>query len=294
MRVLLFGGEGQLGQEFRKKSLELHLEIAAPVMSEVDISSAEQVSFLIDKLKPEVVVNCAAYTAVDPAEQNRALAFAVNRDGVLSIARAAKRVGARVIHISTDYVFPGTGNRPLSESDPVAPLNVYGESKLAGEQVLLELMPESGLVVRTSSLHGQYGSNFVHTMIKLFTEKEVIPVVDDQWMSPTWAGWLAEVLLDLVRIETSGILHASGGGATTWHAFACKIYELAREQIKGCREVNIKPIKALEFARPAARPMYSVFDCSRLTQVLGRAPIPWEYGLRSHLKEIGLLGADQE
>lgn len=285
MKILLFGGSGQLGIEVTKRARDLNFEVLAPVTSEVNVSEREQVLYLANSVKPELLVNCAAYTAVDKAEVEREAAFKVNCDGAGYAAEAARKVGARFIHISTDYVFAGDLRRPLTEADPARPLSVYGESKLAGERRILELYPEGSLIVRTSSLHASGGVNFVNTMLKLFAEKPALKVVSDQVMSPTWAGWLAEVLLDLGRMDCCGLVHASCAGEVSWLDFAKGIQEMSR--LRGMCELH--PTTAAEFGRPAARPAYSVFDCSKLTGLLGRPPIDWRVGVRSHLRELGML-----
>ena len=287
MKILLFGGSGQLGYEIRPRAKALHIDLVAPITSEVDISDQQQVSRLIHDLKPDVIINAAAYTAVDLAESEPEKAFKVNAEGVRYIAEAAKDSGSRLIHISTDYVFDGSLGRPLKETDPVSPPNQYGASKLAGEQAALNAHPTNTLIVRTSSLHGAKGINFVHTMLKLFREKEEVSVVSDQVMSPTYAGWLAEVLLDLARLEVVGIIHASCRGAISWYEFAKEIHMLATKSGEKLK-AQVKPISAAEFYRPAIRPSYSVFDCSKLTETLGRAPIDWKEGLKQHLKELGI------
>lgn len=287
MKILLFGGSGQLGFEVQKRAFDLDFEVVSPVMSEVDITNISQVNFLTQKVRPDLVVNAAAYTAVDKAESEQDEAFKINRDGAGVVAQASREVGCRMIHVSTDYVFEGNGNTPLTERSLTNPLNVYGASKLAGEQQVLSILGKRGLVVRTSSLHGQRGENFVHTMIKLFSERELVKVVSDQWMSPTWAGWLAEVLLDLGRIECDGVVHASCAGAICWYDFAFAILESVRTKNENARRCKLEKTSVNEFVRPAKRPLYSVMDCTRLTSLLGRRPIPWQEGLRSHLSEIG-------
>lgn len=287
MKILIFGGAGQLGYEIRKRSFELEFEVISPVISEVDITDQRQVDFLIKETRPNVIINAAAYTAVDKAETDPTLAYKINRDGVAYIAQAAKTYHSRFVHISTDYVFPGIERRPLSENDVTNPVNVYGQSKLAGEENAKEICPDGSLIVRTSSLHGQKGVNFVHTMLKLFEEKDTLRVVDDQIMSPTWAGWLAEVVLDLCRLEVTGTVHACGDGAISWFEFAKEIYELAKRDLKKQSELIIEPCNASEYPRPAKRPSYSVMDCSKLEKILGRRRISWKAGLIGHLCDIG-------
>jgi dTDP-4-dehydrorhamnose reductase len=204
----------------------------------------------------------------------------------------AKELRVRHLWVSTDYVYAGDLGRPLREEDPVSPLGVYGASKVAGEQAIAELYPERSLIVRTSSLHGRCGENFVHTMLKLFASKPELKVVADQSMSPTWAGWLAEALLGLCRTEGTGIVHASGSGGCTWYEFAEAILTEARERYGIGKELRLLKTTAAEFARPARRPSFSVMNTERITTLLGRAPCTWREGLRSHLAEIRVLNSD--
>ena len=286
MKILLFGGSGQLGYEVIKRAGDLNFDLIAPHETEVDLGDLKTMLDLARKFKPEIVINCAAYTAVDKAEEQPAIAYKVNQDGARNVAECARDVGARMIHISTDYVFDGTATRPIVETEETNPINVYGGSKLGGElEVLKVLGDKQGLILRTQSLHGQKGQNFVHTMIKLFGEQERLKVVSDQYMCATWAGWLAEVILDFCRISAGGIFHASGAGVISWHEFACGIYEMVKPRLK--RNVTIEAVKASEFSRPAKRPAYSALDCSKLSAVLGRKPISWQEGLRRHLADIG-------
>lgn len=292
MKILLFGGSGQLGFELKKRAADLDFEVISPVTSEVNITEKDQVKYLMRTVDPEVVINCAAYTAVDKAEEEKDAAFAINRDGAANVAEALKSLKGRMIHISTDYVFDGSLGRPLREEDQTNPLGVYGASKLAGEQEVLSRLGDRGLVVRTSSLHGQKGVNFVHTMAKLMKERDVVRVVADQIMSPTWAGWLAEALLDLARIKCSGILHGSGRGAISWYDFASKIRDLMEPGMSGERLATIEKISAADLDRPAKRPQYSAFDTSKISMLLGRNPIDWAEGLTNHLREIGLVSQE--
>ncbi len=285
MKILLFGGSGQLGYELRVRAHDLNFEIVSPVSSEVDVGNEGQLRTLASQVKPDIVVNCAAYTAVDKAEVERENAFRINREGAKNSARAAADLGVRLIHVSTDYVFSGSGTTPLTEADPTGPINVYGESKLAGEQEATRILGDRALILRTASLHGQKGVNFVNTMLKLFAEKPSLKIVDDQYMSPTWAGWLAEVILDLSRIDTGGVVHASGEGTVSWYDFACAI----RDWSKPASSIKLDKISTAEFGRPARRPMFSAFDCSKLSKLLGRRPITWQEGLKRHLGELGAL-----
>jgi dTDP-4-dehydrorhamnose reductase len=288
VKILLFGGSGQLGFELKKRAKDLEFEVISPVTAEVNIAEAEQVSFLTNSVKPDVVINCAAYTAVDKAEEEPEKAYLINRDGARHVAEACAGLGIRLLHISTDYVFDGSLGRALREDDPTSPVSVYGKSKLAGEEAIASILGGQGLIVRTSSLHGQKGINFVHTMVKLFQERDVVRVVDDQMMSPTWAGWLAESLLDFARLDCGGVVHASCSGGISWFEFAQEILLQASKHFEGRSLAKVEPMSAAELNRPARRPTYSVFDTSRLSELLGRHPLPWKDGLAAHLHDIGI------
>lgn len=288
MKILLFGGSGQLGYEIQTRSYDLNFEVVSPVASEINISEGQQVAYLAEQIKPDLIVNCAAYTLVDKAEEERETAHKINCIGARNVAQAAKAINARLIHISTDYVFDGETDRALDEEHQTNPLNVYGQTKLEGEREIQKLYSEGSLILRTSSLYGQRGQNFVRTMLDLFRTKDTVRVVKDQIMSPTWAGWLAEVILDLGRINVSGIVHASCAGETSWFDFAAKILELSKDGLGNDIKVKLEPITAAEFSRPAKRPRYSVLDTSKLAGILGRKAITWEEGLERHLKEIGI------
>ncbi len=288
MKILLFGGSGQLGFELRKRAADLHFDLVSPVTTELDITDGVQVGNLISALRPAAVINSAAYTAVDKAEEEQERAFAINADGVRNIAEACARSGARLVHISTDYVFDGSLGRPLKEDDAVNPLSVYGKSKLAGEEYARSICGDSALIVRTQALYGARGVNFVHTMLKLFAEREELKIVADQYVSPTWAGWLAEILLDLVRLPVGGTFHASCSGVVSWFEFAQEIQRLAAGSFEGRRLARLEPTTAMELKRPAVRPTFSGFDTDKLAGVLGRPILGWQPALESFLREIGV------
>jgi dTDP-4-dehydrorhamnose reductase len=285
MKILLLGGSGQLGIEIRSRALDLNLEIISPISAEVNINNLSQILHLVNECKPDVIVNCAAYTAVDLAESEPDKAYATNCDGIKNICTAASEINAFVIHISTDYVFSGLNQTtPYTENDPTDPLSIYGKSKLAGEQFVVALGTK-GAVLRTSSLFGRKPPNFVLTMIDLFKKNGEVKVVSDIIMTPTWAGWLAETIIDLVRLPLTGIIHASCTGAISWFEFAQAI--LSRVQIKGIgTEVILIPILAKDYPRAAMRPSYSVMSTDKLAKHLGRSLLSWERGLDNVLKEV--------
>lgn len=289
MKILLFGGAGQLGHELRKRAADLEFQVVSPIVTEVDITERDQVSKVIASSRPDVVINCAAYTAVDKAEEEVEVAFQINRDGAGTVADACAIHKTRLIHVSTDYVFDGSLGRPLREEDATNPVSVYGRSKLEGEELVRAALGEDALIVRTQALYGARGVNFVATMLKLMSEREVIKVVSDQWVSPTWAGWLGEVLLDCARLRAGGVLHASSEGCVSWYEFAQEIYALSAPSFEGRKQGVIEPTTADLLNRPAKRPIYSVFDTSRLCSVLGRPTIKWRDALIAYLSEIGVV-----
>ncbi len=288
MKILLFGGSGQLGFELKKRAADLNFSLVSPVTKEVNISEETQVKSLVESLKPDLVINSAAYTAVDKAEQEVDLATAVNADGARYVAEACSRTKARLIHLSTDYVFDGLLQRPLREDDPVNPVSVYGRTKLQGEEYVRKIAGERGLIVRTQALYGQKGINFVHTMLKLFAERQELKIVDDQFVSPTWAGWLAEAVLDLARLQVHGTLHASCSGVVSWYDFAAEIHRLAAPSFEGRQMARIERTCAADLNRPAKRPVFSAFDVSKISDVLHRVPLTWNDALQRFLTEIGV------
>lgn len=289
MKILLFGGAGQLGWELSKRAEDLAFDVVSPVVTEVDITEREQVARVVASVRPDVVINCAAYTAVDKAEEEQGLCFQINRDGAFNVAEACAKQRCRFIHISTDYVFDGLLGRPIKESDPKNPLSVYGRSKWEGEERIRDVLGDEALIVRTQALYGQKGVNFVQTMLKLFAERDVVKVVDDQWVSPTWAGWLAEALLDCARIQVGGALHASCEGTVSWYDFASQIRERALPHFKGQKVAALERTTAAALNRPAPRPTFSAFDTTRVTEVLGRPPMRCGDALEAFLSEIGVV-----
>ena len=288
MKLLVFGGAGQVGKEVLLRLPDTTV-VRSPTYEELDITDEQLVYDYVRAYEPTHILNLAAYTQVDKAEEEVERAAQVNGYAAGFIAKAAHVVQARLVHVSTDYVFPGTGSSPLEEDQPVDPVNEYGRSKLLGEQQVIREAPEKSLVVRTSSVHGAHGPNFVDTMLALFLKKDRLSVVDDQIMSPTWAGWLGETLLALCARQETGIVHACSGAAITWYQFAEKIQELATAVDTAYGNVELVPVPATEFPRPAARPAYSVMSVARLESMLGGSVCTWGDGLRAHLMDKGLL-----
>jgi dTDP-4-dehydrorhamnose reductase len=282
MKLVVTGANGQVGWELTRRAAG-H-QVAALDLAELDITDARAVHDALVKHDAEAVINAAAYTAVDKAEQEPELAFAVNRDGPANLASSCADLGIPLLHISTDYVFDGNQTAPYREDDPVAPLGVYGLSKWAGEEAVRLTLPKH-IVLRVSWVFGVHGHNFVKTILRLAGEREELRVVADQRGCPTFAGDIAEVLLALVDRSGDapwGTYHYCGTPATTWHGFAQAIVKSAC--IRGpIRAKNIIPITTAEYPTPAKRPVNSVLDCSRLHKSFGIAPGPWETGLEALL-----------
>jgi dTDP-4-dehydrorhamnose reductase len=267
MKILVTGGRGQLG-----RSIAARANVWAPDIDDLDICDPAQAARVAGH---DLVINAAAYTAVDKAETERDRAFAINRDGAGHLARACAERGIRFLHVSTDYVFDGTGTRPYREDDPIAPLGVYGASKAEGEQAVHEA---GGTVVRTSWLFAEGGPSFVHTMLRLAKDRPVLRVVADQHGCPTYAGDLADALLALGKVpDLAATYHYCNAGATTWHAFATAIIEEARHKVPLACE-RIEAITTAEYPMPAKRPAYSVLDTTRI-RTAGIVPPPWQAGL---------------
>jgi dTDP-4-dehydrorhamnose reductase len=277
VKVLVTGGRGQLGRSVTRRGVASGHVVVAPDLDELDIRDEDAVARVIEAERPDVVINAAAYTAVDRAETERELAFAINRDGAGAVALACAAAGRRLLHVSTDYVFDGAGDRPYREDDPRAPLGAYGASKAAGEDLV---HAAGGIVVRTSWLFAERGPGFVQTILRLARERPSLRVVVDQHGCPTWAEDLADGLLAMAAIPTLGpTYHYVGAGATTWHALATAIVEAARAASPrplACTTVEAIPTSA--YPTPAARPAYSVLDTSRLG-ALGVTPPSWTIGL---------------
>jgi dTDP-4-dehydrorhamnose reductase len=271
--ILVVGANGMLGRDM----LALIGDAARGVdIDEIDITSLESTERIIRTLKPEVVINCAAYTDVDGCETNAETAMQVNGEGVAHLAMATREIGARLVHVSTDYIFDGGKGSPYVEDDKPCPLGVYGESKLAGE--MNAAFNPDHLIVRTQWLYGLHGKNFVETMLRLAAEKDELSVVDDQIGSPTWTVDLAQAILALLKTGQRGVYHAANAGFCSWNAFARAIFEEAG------LSVTVKGMTTDELNRPARRPLYSTLDCSKLEQDTGFRPQPWRSALKTYLQ----------
>lgn len=270
------GANGQLGRAMRRH-LAGH-DVMAASRADLDVTDPEAVAEAVRGWRPAVVVNCAAFTDVDGAEQHPEQAARVNGEAVRHLALACREVGAALVQVSTDYVFDGRLDRPYRIDDPPNPLNVYGTSKLLGERHALALLPEA-YVVRTSWLYGAGGRNFVETMLRLGQERAEVRVVTDQRGAPTFADDLARAIADLVATRRYGVYHVTNQGATTWFEFARHIFAAA-----GMR-VEVVPTTSDEFGRPAKRPANSMLDPYPLEETIGYLLPRWEDGLARYLAQ---------
>lgn len=283
-KIVVTGAGGQLGCELRRIAGDGSREWVFTDVGELDIADAEQVAACFRAERPDAVVNCAAWTDVDGAETNRDAAFRVNARGPAVIADAARDSGAVFIHVSTDFVFSGSGTRPYTEDDEPRPLNVYGESKLAGERAVQDSGCR-GAVVRTSWLYSPYGRNFVKSIMGAASKHAAIRVVDDQWGSPTAADGLARAIAAMIPglMETggqAGLFHYCDTGVVNRSGFAEEIIRL------GGIDCRVEPVASAEYPMAAARPAYSALDTSKITRVFGIAPRTWQQALAECVAEI--------
>jgi dTDP-4-dehydrorhamnose reductase len=291
MKILVCGAKGMLGRDLVARLKNTPYEVIAGSRAEIDINRPEDLHSYLQSVLPDVVINCAAYTAVDKAESEHEKAFAVNRDGAANLAEACREHRIPLLHVSTDYVFDGTGDHPYREDDPVNPMGVYGKSKLLGEEAIRSTY-DKHLIVRTSWLFGAHGNNFVKTILRLARERGELRVVADQRGCPTWTGHLAEALIEMVRQIMArgekapwGVYHYCGSDETTWHAFAEAIVEEGRRR-EDLKVTRILPISTAEYPTPARRPAMSILDCTKIKLNFGIIPTAWRSGLSEVMKEI--------
>lgn len=285
MRLLITGARGQLGTELTRQA-DGH-EVLAVDYEDLDITNAAAVRQAIASFRPDAVINAAAYTAVDKAESEREIAFAVNRDGPANLARACAGRNIPLVHVSTDYVFDGRKTGAYTEDDPVSPLGVYGESKLAGEQAVREIC-EQHVILRTSWVFSAHGHNFVKTMLRLGAERKELGVVADQRGCPTAAAELARGILALLArgSEAWGTYHFCQPESVTWHGLAEAIFDEARRQGMPLVLERLKAITTADYPTPAARPANSVMDCHRFEQSFSFAIRPWRESLAEVIREL--------
>ena len=286
MTILVFGSSGQLAQSLRDTKLDKE-----PFFVDhrtCDLADSGQVDAILDEKKPELIINAAAYTAVDKAEAEPELAHLINEVSVRRMAVFAHANNARLIHISTDFVFDGTKQSPYLPEDVTSPLGEYGASKLAGEIAALQEAPESTMIIRTAWVYSEHGSNFVKTMLRFMKEKDELGVVNDQLGSPTYARGLAEMIWQAVEHDlfTAGIYHWTDEGNISWCDFAKAIQQEALEAGHLVQTIPINPITTDDYPTPAARPACSVLDKRKLAKLVGIEPAPWRQNLKLMLARL--------
>lgn len=294
MKILLFGKNGQVGWELNRTLLPLG-EVVALGRDDADFSNPESLRKIIREIEPDVIVNAAAYTTVDKAEEEEDLALVINGEAPKVIAEEASKINALLVHYSTDYVFDGTKLSPYIETDDPHPINAYGRTKLAGERSI-ELSGCKFIIFRISWVYGVRGKNFLRTMIKLMRDRDQIGVVDDQVGTPTWSRYIAETTASVVmqtQIESkkqfvSDTYHLPASGKATWHGFANEIAKVAKELMgeSWLTIENIKPISSSEYRVPAKRPVNSVMSGNRLTQKYNVIMPGWENCLELAMQEL--------
>ena len=291
MRILVTGKNGQLGRSIYKIVNTANGDNLPPNefifvgREELDLSSESSISHYFDSNdRFDVIINCAAYTAVDKAEVEQELANQVNHLAVKQLAEIANKQQTKLIHISTDYVFDGESDKPYLESDTPNPINVYGKTKLAGEKALQGTMPTDAIIIRTSWVYSEYGNNFVKTMLRLGKEKNEISVVSDQMGSPTYAADLAEVILEIIKSkefreenQTTQIYHYSNEGEINWYEFAKEIFKIAKIDCK------VNPITTQQYPTPVQRPKNTSMNKNKIMKTFNANPVPWKDSLEKYL-----------
>ncbi len=281
-KILVTGANGQLGSEI--KELASHYPNFEFIFTDIDdfpLDKTQEIIANFNRIQPDIVINCAAYTAVDKAEQDQEVADAINHRAIASLATLCHNSGAKLVHVSTDYVFDGTSAIAYKEEDQPNPKSVYGVTKLAGEIACLKNCPES-IIIRTAWVYSEFGNNFVKTMLRLMTERDTLSVVNDQIGSPTYAADLAQVILTILDSSKwePGIYHYSNAGAISWYEFALDIKEIGQ---KSC---DIKGIPASSYPTPAERPAYSLLDKSKITAVYGIEPVDYKISLTKMMNRL--------
>jgi len=277
--LLVIGAKGMLGRDLMGA---LHSsfpddEVVGWDIEEIDIQKEEESVFKIEKLRPDILIHVAAYTDVDGCERDEEKAFAVNAEGTKYVALAASRCRAKLVYLSTDYVFDGNKKEPYMESDLPHPLNVYGRSKLQGEQYVQEWV-KNGLIIRTQWLYGRYGKNFVSSILQQARVKRALSIVNDQIGSPTYTADLAKAISVLIQFDAQGIFHVANSDRCTWYTFGQAILNLSRMD-----EVKVISISSEALDRPAVRPSYSVLNCQKLKEKTGLTLRPWSEALKDYL-----------
>ena len=291
MKILITGAQGQVGKELSLVATEKGFTVFSAGRADLDITQFENVENYIDKIQPDIVINAAAHTAVDKAEDEQDLAFSINRDGAKNIAQACSKQNIPLLHISTDYVFDGSKVEPYTENDDVSPLGVYGTSKWQGEEAIRQNLSQH-IILRVAWVFGAQGNNFVKTMLRLGQDRDELNVVADQFGGPSPAKDIAKTLMTLVEQYQDnksldwGTYHYCGSEKTTWYDFAVEIFAQAFELGILNKKIKVNPITTAEYPTPAKRPSNSMLNCSRLEATFGIEMPKWKDALKQVLIEL--------
>jgi len=283
--VLITGAAGQLGYELQRTAPD-NVNLLVATRDQLDISNAASVNAYVEKHKPDAIINAAAYTAVDKAEEEQDLAAAINATGAKNLAQAAVDHEIKLLQVSTDFVFSGDAYSPISPDTKCAPQGYYGQSKLDGELAIQEILGEKAYIVRTAWLYSAHGNNFVKTMLRLMSDRPELGVIADQIGSPTWAHGLAESLWQALEVDAVGLHHWTDAGVASWYDFAQAIMEEGEALGLLDKQITLKPLTTADYPTPASRPAYSVLDKTQTWAALGVAGEHWRVALRKMMNEL--------
>jgi len=283
--VLITGAAGQLGYELQRTAPD-NVNLLVATRDQLDISNAASVNAYVEKHKPDAIINAAAYTAVDKAEEEQDLAAGINATGAKNLAQAAADHEIKLLQVSTDFVFSGDAYSPISPDTKCAPQGYYGQSKLDGELAIQEILGEKAYIVRTAWLYSAHGNNFVKTMLRLMSDRPELGVIADQIGSPTWAHGLAESLWQALEVDAVGLHHWSDAGVASWYDFAQAIMEEGEALGLLDKQITLKPLTTADYPTPASRPAYSVLDKTQTWAALGVAGEHWRVALRKMMNEL--------
>ena len=284
-KVLITGASGQLGYELQRTAPD-SVEVIAASRNDLDISDAAAVNAFIAEHKPVAIINAAAYTAVDKAEDECEQASAINETGARNLAQVATDNNIKLLQVSTDFVFSGDAHSPIPVTTECQPQGFYGESKLQGERAIQEILGDQAFIIRTAWLYSAHGNNFVKTMLRLMGDRDELGVIADQIGTPTWAHGLAEALWQALEVDATGVHHWTDAGAASWYDFAQAIMEEGEALGLLEKQINLKPLTTADYPTPASRPAYSVLDKTTTWQALGLNGEHWRVALRKMMTEL--------
>ena len=285
MKVLLLGSNGQLGWELQRTRPD-NITLTTSDFPKINFCNTGSINQCINSTRPDCIINAAAYTAVDKAEQEKDLAYRINHKAVLEIAELCRKNIISLIHISTDFIFNGRNFKPYQPDDTPDPESVYGKSKLKGEQAVRKILDDQALIIRTAWLYSAHGNNFVKTMLKLMKEKQNLSIIDEQIGTPTWAHGLAKAIWTALKKNIMGTFHWTDAGVASWYDFAVAIQEEGLQAGLLDKSIPILSVPSYLFPTPAKRPMYSVLDKTSFWQAADIKPVHWRIQLRSMLREF--------